>query len=309
MSDQSLSLKRWPFWQRAMYRFVAEVVPRIFRLLFDFEVINSEYVTEFAEGKPVIFCSNHRSHLDTFAVVSALAKPFGPKRYLALMGAGKTIQQKIFFRLFHLVGVFPVFPDHPQPAISYAVKTLEEKLSIFMAPQGKRITKTPFQDYFDLVREGRTGVGRIVLLTKGKIPVVPIYVHGTAEALSKGQLLPKFRSYISISFGKPLYFHKYFQKNGWMKQQQDFFIKAREIVDQIMEAIREQLIKVEKYYFQYLEWKFKKTINQISFSEKEWMKYKYFFRKLNQIHPKQLQEFLQSKGIYRRKDEIKGEPD
>ncbi|MFW9996552.1 MAG: lysophospholipid acyltransferase family protein [Candidatus Odinarchaeota archaeon] len=295
MSNSSTTLKRWPFWQRCLYSLAAAVVPRIFRLLFEFEVINSEYVAEFEEGNPVIFCSNHRSHLDTFAVVSALAKPFGPKRYLALMGAGNVLQEKLFYRLFHLFGVFPVFPERSQEAINYAAKTLEEKLSVFLAPQGKRIVKTPFHDYFDIIKEGRTGVGRVVLMTNGKVPVVPIYIHGTAEALRKGQVMPRFKSYISITFGKPLYFHEYAKQNGWTGQQQEYFAKAREIVDQIMLAIHDQLLKVEKYYFKYLEWKFKRSIEQISFSEKEERKYKRLLRELARVHPRQLQEFLKSR--------------
>ncbi|MHA2327945.1 MAG: lysophospholipid acyltransferase family protein, partial [Candidatus Hodarchaeales archaeon] len=263
MSKTKTPLKRWPFWRRALYRFLASVITRGFRLLFTFESFNNEYANQFPEGTPVIFCMNHRSHLDTFALASGVFEPKIRKRYAALMGSGKAMQQNFFQGLVRFVGAFPVFKENPQPAIKYAVRSLKEGFSVLVAPQGKRIDSTPFDDYFNLVKTGKTGVGRIILAMNGKIPVVPIYVHGTAAALKIGSILPKFGWYIAISFGEPLIFHQFARQGGWSEQQPEYFIKAREIADQIMSAIREQLLDIEKYYFQFLEWKFQVPMSKL----------------------------------------------
>lgn len=288
-------LKRWPFWRRALYRLLASVLTRGFRLLFDFESFNIEYANQFPEGTPVIFCMNHRSHLDTFALASEVFEPRIRRRYAALMGSGKAMQQNFFQSLVKYVGAFPVSKDNPKPAIKYAVQSLKEGFSVLVAPQGKRIDSTPVHDYYHLVKEGKTGVGRIVLAMNGKIPVLPIYVHGTSTALKVGNILPKFGWYIAISFGEPLFFHQYARQGGWSEQQPDYFIKAREIVDQVMTAIREQLLEIEKYYYQYLGWKLQVPMSELESLLEEAKRIKRLSRKLTFVPPKRLREYLKSK--------------
>jgi len=214
MSLSDRPAKRWPFLKRALYRLAAAIIPRLFRIFFHLEVNHIEMTNIFPEGKPVIFCGNHRSHLDVFVAGSAIIEPYGCRRYIALMASGKAMQQNFLYGLTRLVGGFPVFRENPNSAFNYAFRSLREGFAVFIAPQGKRIDKTPFHDYFNLVREGRTGVGRIILAMNGKVPVVPLFIHGTAEAWSPGNIIPKFGSHVSVSFGKPLYFHQYTRPDG-----------------------------------------------------------------------------------------------
>ncbi|MHA2408387.1 MAG: hypothetical protein ACXACA_08460, partial [Candidatus Ranarchaeia archaeon] len=57
-------------------------LPRVIRFLFRFDVIGGENLDKFPEGKGIIFCINHQSHLDGFMVISAILTPFGPRRFL-----------------------------------------------------------------------------------------------------------------------------------------------------------------------------------------------------------------------------------
>ncbi len=188
-----------------------------------------------------------------------------------------------------------VFKDNPQPAINYAVRSLKEGFSVLVAPQGKRINSTPLDDYFGFVKEGKSGVGRIILAMNGEIPIIPAYVHGTSAALKIGKFLPIFGRYIALSFGEPLSFHQYARHGGWSKQQPDYFIKAREIANQVMSAIREQLLEIEKYYFQFLEWKIQVPMSKVELMLKDDKRMKRLSRKLTYVQPKRLREYLESK--------------
>ncbi len=121
------------------------------------------------------------------------------------------------------------------------------------------------------------------------------YVHGTVAALKIGKILLKFGCYITVSFSEPLFFHQYARQGGWNEQQPDYFIKAREIVDQVMTAIREQLLEIEKYYYQYPEWKLQVPMSELESLLEEAKRIKRLSRKLTFVPPKRLCEFLKSK--------------
>jgi 1-acyl-sn-glycerol-3-phosphate acyltransferase len=135
-------------------------------------------------------------------------------------------------------------------------------MHISCAPQGKRIPSNPLDDYHNIISEGKTGIGRLVLRLNGKIPVVPMYIHGSREALRIGNIIPRFKSYISVSFCKPLLFTQYTRKDGWDELSPEFYTTARKIVDRIMTNIREQMLIQEKYFFKILEKKFKVPVEK-----------------------------------------------
>ncbi|MFX0184959.1 MAG: lysophospholipid acyltransferase family protein, partial [Candidatus Hodarchaeota archaeon] len=277
------TMNDWPFVQRAIYQFVKWLVPQFCRKFFQFEVNGIEHANKFPEGTPVIFCGNHRSHLDAFLIGSAIVNPYGKRTRLGFMGAGKVMQRNPFYRMLRFLGAYPVFPENPEPALHYSCKLLKEKTAIFIAPQGKRIQSHPYHDYFNLIHEGKTGIGRLILKMNGKIPVVPAYIHGSAEALSQGSVIPKFGSFISVSFSKPLFWHKYTRKRGWKETDSDFYTTAREIVDKIMHTIRDQLIIQEKHYFDLLKIKFGTTIDNIIIPPEKEAKFNKILSKLVKV--------------------------
>lgn len=288
--------KRWSFLRRASYLLLTPIVPRLIRFYFRFEVNGGKYVNKFPEGKGVIFCANHKSHLDGFMVVSAVIVPFGHRKFLGFIGSGKIMQETLLGRLTLLWGGIPIFRENPKPALDYASRSLLEGFAVLITPQGRRIHRTPFHDYFSLAEEGRTGVGRIILATNGEIPVVPLYVHGAAEALRPGTIVPKFGSYISVSFGKPLHFDQYSRQGGWSESDTDFFPKAREITNKIMNSIRNQFLLTEKHYLDFLKLKFGVEINKISVSSKKEREFNKLLHRLARVPPKQIQKFLESKA-------------
>ncbi|MFX0210789.1 MAG: lysophospholipid acyltransferase family protein [Candidatus Hodarchaeota archaeon] len=296
MTFSKTKCKRWSFLRRASYLLLIPIVPRLIRFYFRFEVNGEEYISKFPEGKGVIFCVNHQSHLDGFIVVSAVIIPFGKRRFLGFLGSGKIMQETLLGRFTLLWGGIPIFRENPKPALDYASRSLLEGFAVLITPQGRRFHRTPFHDYFNLAEEGRTGVGRIILVTNGEIPVVPLYIRGAAEALKPGTIVPKFRSYISVSFGEPLYFNQYSRQGGWSESDPDFYPKAREITNKIMNSIRNQFLITEKHYLDFLKLKFGAEIEKISVSSKEEREFNKLLHKLARVPPKQIQELLESKG-------------
>ncbi|MFX1508243.1 MAG: lysophospholipid acyltransferase family protein, partial [Promethearchaeota archaeon] len=252
---------------------------------------NLEY---FPEGKGIIFCINHQSHLDGFMVISAILPPFGPRKFLGFIASGKILLGTFFGRILLILGAIPIFRENPKPALDYSSKSVQEGFAVLITPQGRRIHRTPFHDYFSLAEEGRTGVGRIVLTTNGEIPVMPVYIHGTAEVLRPGTVIPKFGSYISISFGEPVYFHQYSRRKGWSESDLDFFPKAREITDNVMNSLRNLFLSIEKHYLKLLELKFNKKIDNITVSSEKQKEFNKFLHKLTSVPPTQIQELVKS---------------
>jgi 1-acyl-sn-glycerol-3-phosphate acyltransferase len=249
---------------------------------------------KFPEGTPVIYCINHRSHLDGFIGASAVVVPNGSRTRIALIGAGNIMQENWLFRLLPYLGAFPVYKKKSELALNHAAKLLKKGVGVVIAPQGKRIIGTPYHDYFNLANEGKTGVGRLILALNGMVPVIPAYIHGAAEALSRGKITPKFGSNISISFGPPIFWNNYTRKNGWKNTDSDFFLTAREITDKIMVKIRDQMIIQEKSIFTVLEHCFGTTIDKITIPISKKRKFDKLVYKLVRVHPRQLQQLIKS---------------
>lgn len=264
MQIPETTMADWSFLRRAFYRLARFIVPRFIRTYFRFEAYHREDGNKFPEGTPVIFCINHQSHLDALILVSALAAPYGNRTRVVLMASGKAMRDNWFFGLMRFLGAFPVFTENPEPALAYAYKSLKRGIGVVIAPQGKRIRSTPYHDYFNLAKGGKTGVGRLVLAFNGKAPVIPAYIRGSAEALSRGKIIPSFGLPISVSFGPPIYWSEYTRRGGWKQADSDFFSTAREVADKIMVRIRDQLLIQEKDFFTLFEQKFGKKISEIS---------------------------------------------
>ncbi|MFX0013730.1 MAG: lysophospholipid acyltransferase family protein [Promethearchaeota archaeon] len=293
MKQKIFPFREWSFLHRAFYCFARAIVPRWPRFFFNFDIYGVENIHKLPEGVPVIFCGNHQSHLDSILFASAIVKPYGPRLFLAFMASGKAMVENKFFGLTHYLGAFPVFKEDPKPALSTTVKLLKHGYAVYISPQGKRVGRTPFHDFHNLVQEGRTGVGRIILKTNGKVPIVPFYLHGAYEALRSGQFLPRFKANLSIRIGKPLVFKEYTRSQRWKESDPDFFPTAREIVDKIMWSIRFLMLIEEKYYFDLVEKVTKAPLERIPIPSYK-SSFNWFLRKTTLLQRKQLQKMLET---------------
>jgi 1-acyl-sn-glycerol-3-phosphate acyltransferase len=284
--------KRYSFFKRARYLLIFYGVPWFIHNYFRFVVNNSKKGNTFSEGQGVIFCSNHQSHLDALTVGAAVATPYGTRKFVAFMGNGKVMKENPIFRLTFWCGGFPIYRENPKPALDHSAKIINEGIALYMSPQGRRVGTSPVDDYFNIKNDPRSGVGRVTLLANGKIPVVPMYIHGAGAALGGGRMVPRFKSYISLSFGEPISFEKYTREQGWNENDPDFFPTAKKIAVEVMNSVHKIMMEQEKNYFTIIEKKFGKPIKDIDEKLRADRSFRRYQRNLCFYSPEELENEL-----------------
>jgi 1-acyl-sn-glycerol-3-phosphate acyltransferase len=140
-----------------------------------------------------VIAANHTSYFD--APLMYVHIP--PHRKLTAFGADKYRHSGLFSFILRMVGVIWVNRDAPSPAtIKAAVQVLRSGTILGVAPEGTRNRDT------HALQEGKTGAAYLAV-TAG-VPVLPVGIAHTAQVTNDLKHLR--RSYVSITFGKPLYF-------------------------------------------------------------------------------------------------------
>ena len=160
------------------------------RLFFRLEARGIENIPAF----PFIIAPNHCSNMDGFVV--GLSVPLAVFKNLYLQGYQTYFQgwlPSLFARLAHVIPIDPeTFLSKALQLSSYVLKK-NRALCIF--PEGGRSIDGSLLEF-------KKGIG--ILAMEHNIPVVPLLIEGTFEALPRGALLPRF-SKITLTIGKPLY--------------------------------------------------------------------------------------------------------
>jgi long-chain acyl-CoA synthetase len=161
----------------------------LFKLYFRMSINGRENIPE---RGPYILAANHASYLDGFLMAAAL--PFPTFENLYLLGISRFFTgrvKQLFARISHVI---------PIDAETYLNRALQ--MSSYVLNQGKSICIFP--------EGGRSFGGELMPFKKGvgiisierKIPVIPVYIKGSAEALPRGAafIVP---AKIRVTFGKP----------------------------------------------------------------------------------------------------------
>ena len=168
-------------------------------------------------------------------------------------------------------------------------------MAVYISPQGGRISRTIFEDYFNLKEEGRTGVGRLILQMNGQVPVIPVYISRSAEVLGINEIIPQYKGRIIIVFGKPMVFHQYSRAKGW-NEDDEFYKSAREIVNTIMSEIHKLLKITETNYFQFIKIKTGQNIEELGKEMIQRSKFQEFLKRLDKVNPDELIRYLAKKS-------------
>lgn len=205
------------------YLFFAGIVRPFINLVMGVSVHGGEHLP--LTG-PAILVANHNSHLDTLVLMSLYSSakivhihPMAAADYFCNTPFKRFIFQK-------LIGIIPLkrnpFLQMHQDIFMEAKKALKKKEILIIFPEGTRGNSSRLQDF-------KTGIAH---LTQDfpKVPVVPIFIHGTEKSLPKNEgILVPFITDVYI--GKPL-FHKKEDNKKWtltlqeqVKQLQDQFSK------------------------------------------------------------------------------------
>ena len=153
---------------------------------------------------PVLFASNHTSHVDTHVIMDVLPKDI--RSHTAVAAAfdhfadadGKSLHKRVIqFLVASLWNAFSIERrKSPLRSIRTMQSLLEKNWSIVIYPEGTRSRTGDI---------ARFKPGLAVVAKRSNCPVIPICVKGGLTVLPEAMYIPKHGK-ISISFGKPLYF-------------------------------------------------------------------------------------------------------
>ncbi len=141
---------------------------------------------------PVVFVSNHQSHLDTPVVLTALG-PRVRKRLSVAAAADYFYRSRVIGALATFaIGTVPFDRKGSSRSSLERLKSLlRQGDSILIFPSGTRGGEDSFQPGFAYVA------------VDCERPVVPLYLHGLDEALPKGARIP-LPSGVVVGIGEPI---------------------------------------------------------------------------------------------------------
>jgi len=157
------------------------------------KIYGAEYLKDITG--PVIFASNHASHLDTSLIISSLPLKF--RHHISVAAASD-----YFFdtKLKAAVWSF-AFASIPiersklnRRSSDLAIDLISSGWSLLIFPEGGRTPDGWGQEFKS---------GPAYLAQKTMAPIVPIYIHGTRQMLPKGSSQFSFGK-VEIRFGKPI---------------------------------------------------------------------------------------------------------
>ncbi len=162
----------------------------VFRILFRSRISGIKNLIQ----PPFIICPNHSSYIDAFLLGTMLPESILLNTYI--LGAQKYFNNPLTKRFAKATNVIPIDPD------TFLTKALN--LSAYLLNNGKALCIFP--------EGGRTFDGNIGKFKKGigilaiecGVPIIPVFIKGSYEALPRGKFFPKLKK-LSIDIGKPVY--------------------------------------------------------------------------------------------------------
>lgn len=143
---------------------------------------------------PFVICPNHVSYMDAPALAAALPHRILDQTYWAGW-TGLLFSSPLRRFLSRAAQIIPVDPDRAaESAIDLGAAVLRSGRCLVWFPEGILSpdgTLQPFQE----------GIGAV--LERQPVPVVPVRIDGTSEALPPGSTLPRLRR-ITVHFGAPI---------------------------------------------------------------------------------------------------------
>jgi 1-acyl-sn-glycerol-3-phosphate acyltransferase len=183
------------FWAPAVGSAMFESFCRIFFACYcPLRVEGRQHIPE----EPFLLCSNHTSHVDSAALMTATGRSF---RTFALLGASDYFfhSRRVRWSVSPLMNVIPI-ERRPGPKSLAACLAICRRFlehtggGLILYPEG---TRSPDGE----MRAFKTGAGLFAI--ELGVPLVPAYIEGTHRILPKGQSVPRPGS-LTVRFGQAL---------------------------------------------------------------------------------------------------------
>ena len=205
---------------RAMYALNRTVAQKAFHL-------RVEGMEHLPEEDPFVLASNHTSSLDPCAIAAALDYHQLRRIYWGSRAdtAFRNPLRRLISRLAHAVPIDAhgaIFSS-----LAFGAIVLKHQRSLVWFPEGRR-------SHTGELLTLRPGIGK--LLNRYRVPVVPVSISGTKEAMPPGKAWPRFKK-ITVVFSKPLD-PRELEQQGEGEQPEDRIVQA--LFEHMAELVRLQ---------------------------------------------------------------------
>jgi long-chain acyl-CoA synthetase len=210
--EQKRSLEQLGPAKSAVARGISALNRIIARKVFHLRVEGLEHLPK--EG-PFVLAPNHVSSLDPFAVAAAL--DYRQLRHIYWAGRADTAFSNPLKRLVgRLAHVVPIDSHRAVfSSLAFGAAVLKRREALLWFPEGHRSHTGELQPF-------RGGIG--MLLHRYPVPVVPVSIRGTYEAMPPGKAWPRANK-ITVVFGKPLD-PRELEQQGKGDQPQELIVQA-----------------------------------------------------------------------------------
>ena len=163
----------------------------LMKAFFDLKVEGAEGLPK--EG-PFIVVPNHLSYIDSFVVAAALDGRTIRKTHWAGW-TGAAFGNPLTRAVSRLAQAFPIDPERAgASSLAFGAMVLKQGRGLVWFPEGQRSADGELQPF-------KPGIG--MLLDKYRVPVVPVSIRGSYEAMPPGKALPRPGG-VTVTFGKLL---------------------------------------------------------------------------------------------------------
>ena len=191
-----------------------------------------EGIENLPKDKSYLIVSNHCSHLDGPAIIAAQKKHM---KYVYSLAAQDYFFNSSFKGWFckYFLNMIP-FKRRGKSfeGLKFCQNILAEGKIILMFPEGTRSLSGKIQPF-------KLGLGFLAMNLK--VPIVPVYIHGSYQAMPKGKYLPR-KHQIKVIFGSPLKIDCYLEQEKIMKKKKIY----KDIVENLQKKIEQlSIIMIE----------------------------------------------------------------
>ncbi len=201
---ETAPLKQWSrsglaIWTRLISQWLF-VFP-LTRLFVKLKIEGRENIEELT--LPAIFMPNHISYLDSLVLVRAL--PFRIRKRIAFAAAKDMMYERYKSTAWLSEFLFNHFPfprqehENIRTGLDYMGRMLDRNFSVIVYPEGKMSISGKLQPL-------KHGAGLIAVEMDSLI--VPVKIEGTNIILPAGEIVPRRRGKIKVTFGKPIKFDR-----------------------------------------------------------------------------------------------------
>ena len=195
------------------------IIKEVMRILWNYRIenVSGDLFPEYGAG---IIVSNHQSHLDPFFTSGAV------HRRIRYMSKKENFKTPIVRTLFRNLGAFELDRDNPEEGWKSATKIIDEGEWIGIFPEGTRTEDGSLGEF-------RTGAVRLAI--EKHMPIVPMAVLGSRDALPKGKLVMK-PTHVTVRIGRAIHYDDYNIDDITYPEIKKLTEELRQIITEILEG-------------------------------------------------------------------------